>query len=126
MFTPRDTQISPPDPRDRPYAGPLLGNAALIHDTDRARSVLDLNVGVIGPAALGEEVQNGFHSLISQEPNKGWDSQLPNQPVLELLASRIWRLPVASVGPLEIDTLPTLTAGLGTWRVYGLAGTQCG
>jgi lipid A 3-O-deacylase len=124
LFTPRDTQISPPDPRDRPYAGLLLGNAALIHDTDRARGVIDLNLGVIGPAALGEEVQNGFHHLIGQEPNRSWDSQLPNQPVAEVLASRIWRLPVAKVGPFEFDALPTLTAGLGTWRVYGLAGGQ--
>ena len=29
-----------PDPRDRPYAGLLLGNLSLLSDTDRSRSVL--------------------------------------------------------------------------------------
>jgi lipid A 3-O-deacylase len=124
LFTPRNTQIAPPDPRDRPYAGLLLGNVALIHDTDRARSVIDLDLGVIGPAALGKQLQNGFHHLIGQGPNRGWGSQFPNQPVAEVLVSRVWRLPIASAGPLEFDALPTLTAGLGTWRVYGLAGGQ--
>ncbi len=124
LFTPSDTQISPPDPRDRPYAGLLLGNLAMIHDTDRARSVLNLDLGVIGPGAAGRDVQNAFHRLLGQGPNEGWDSQLPNQPVVQLLASRIWRLPLASAGPLEIDALPTLTAGVGTWRIYGLAGGE--
>ncbi len=86
--------------------------------------MLDLDLGVIGPAALGEQVQNGFHHLIGDTPNRGWDSQLPNQPVVQLLASRTWRLPIAAPGPFEIDALPTLTAGAGTWRIYGLAGAQ--
>nr|MDQ2803010.1 lipid A deacylase LpxR family protein [Pseudomonadota bacterium] len=124
LFTPSDTQIAPPDPRDRPYAGLLIGNLALIQDTDTTRSVLDLDLGVIGPAALGEQLQNGFHSVIDQHGNRGWGSQLPNQPVLELLASRTWRLPVASPGPFEIDALPTVTAGVGTFRDYALAGAQ--
>ncbi len=122
LFTPSNTQLSPPNPRDRPYAGLLLGNMALVHDTDRARSVLDLELGVIGPGAGGEEITTAFHHLLGQQSDRGWGSQLPNQPVAELLASRVWRLPVANAGPLEFDALPTLTAGLGTWRVYGLAG----
>ncbi len=124
LFTPNDTQIAPPDPRDRPYAGLLLGNIVLIQDTDRARSVLDLDLGVIGPAALGRQIQDGFHGLIGQTPNRGWGSQLPNQPVVEVLADRTWRLPIGALGPLGIDVLPTLTGGLGTWRIYGLAGAQ--
>lgn len=124
LFTPRDTQISPPDPNDRPYAGLLLGDMALLQDTDQTRSALDFAIGVIGPAALGEEVQNGFHHFLGQTTNKGWDFQLPNQPVVEFTAERIWRMPLGGMGPFEADALPTLAAGVGLWRDYALAGGQ--
>ncbi len=118
LFTPQNTQISPPDPHDRPYAGYLNGTFSLIQDSDDWRSLLALSVGVIGPAALGEEVQNGFHSIIGDTSNRGWHYQLPNEPAFEILSQRTWRLPIASVGPFETDALPELTAGIGIVRDY--------
>ena len=118
MFTPRNTQINPPNPRDRPYAGYLRVSTALIHDDDNSRGVLGFSVGVVGPAALGRQVQNGFHTLIGDTGNKGWSSQLRNEPAVELLAERTFRLPVTRFGGLEVDTLPALTAGVGSVRDY--------
>ena len=118
IFTPQNTQISPPDPHDRPYAGYLNGTVSLIQDSDDWRSLLALSVGVIGPAALGEEVQNGFHSLIGDPSNKGWHYQLPNEPAFEIYSQRTWRLPVTTIGPLQVDALPELTMGLGIVRDY--------
>ena len=124
IFTPRNTQINPPDPRDRPYAGYLHASAALIHDTDRARSVLGASIGVIGPSALGREVQNGFHDLIGDPPNRGWSKQLKDEPAFQLLAERTWRIPVTRFGSVEVDTLPALTAGVGSVRDYVQAGAS--
>lgn len=124
IFTPRDTQRNPPDPRDRPYAGYLRLSAALIHDSDNARSLLGMSLGVIGPAALGRQVQNGFHDIIGDTENRGWHSQLRDEPAIEFLAERTWRIPVARFGGLEVDTLPALTAGVGTVRDYVQAGAS--
>jgi hypothetical protein len=129
LFTPSETQIKPPNPADRPYAAVLTVDANLIHDTDTARSTLGIGLGITGPAALGEEVQNGFHHLIGDTTNKGWSYQLPTQPVVQLLAERVWRLPLAevavpAVGPIEFDTLPELTLNLGTFRTYAQAGVE--
>lgn len=118
LFTPANTQISPPNPYDRPYAGYLRGTLSLLHDTDTSRSVIAFSGGVVGPSALGYIVQNGFHNIIGDTPNKGWPFQLQDEPTIELLAERIWRVPLARPYGLEVDTLPALTVGVGTVRDY--------
>ena len=122
IFTPHNTQLSPPDPRDRAYAGWLRGEVQLLTDKDNSRSVLGLSLGVVGSAALGREVQNGFHSAIGDPSTKGWGSQLPNEPALQLLAGRTYRLPLGRVAGIETDVLPALEAGVGTVRDYAQAG----
>ncbi len=122
LFTSSNTQISPPDPTDRPYAGELLAQVSLIQDTSDTRSVLGLDLGMVGPAAQGEEVQNGFHTLIGDTPNKGWDYQIHNEPLVELLSERTWRLPIAQFAGLETDALPSFTAAVGNERIYAQTG----
>ena len=118
LFTPRNTQVTVPNPQDRPYAGYLTLNGSLIHDTTSQRSVIMVSLGVIGPSALGEEVQNGFHNLIGDTPNRGWHSQLQDEPAVEILAEKTFRYPLTHYGAVEVDTLPSLTAGVGTVRDY--------
>ena len=122
IFTPRNTQLNPPDPQDRPYAGYLHVSTQLLQDKDNSRSVLGFSVGVVGPGALGEEVQNGFHSLIGQSSTKGWGYQLKNEPAFQFLGQRTYRIPIAQLGGVEFDTLPAVTAGFGTVRDYVQAG----
>ena len=122
IYTPQDTQVATPSPFGHPYAGLLLGRIGLIQDSATTRNTLELSLGVIGPAAQAEAVQNGVHRLIGQATIRGWDAQLPNQPVVELLAARIWRVGLGRAGGLDFDALPAIAAGAGTWRVYGQAG----
>jgi hypothetical protein len=118
MYTPARTQLAIPDPRDRPYAGLLLGNLSLLSDTDRSRSVLMLSIGLAGPGAGAKDLQNGFHSFMGQPTVKGWNSQIPNTPAVELLSGRTWRLHLVEFGALETDVLPSLTAAVGDVRDY--------
>jgi lipid A 3-O-deacylase len=118
IYTPADTSSVVPSPHDRPFAGVLLGNFSLMSDTEDTRSVLTVSLGVVGPAAGAEQVQNGFHNLIGQDRTLGWGGQIQNTPAIEVLHERTWRLPTGTVAGLETDVLPALTIGLGDLRDY--------
>jgi lipid A 3-O-deacylase len=123
IFTPADTFDKPPPPIDRPYAGVLTGTFALVQDTDAWRSILGVQVGLVGPGAGAEELQNGFHHLIGQPSTLGWNSyQIHNEPVIEFLSARVWRVPLGQLGGVETDLLPDFQIGLGNLRIYALTG----
>ena len=122
IFTPRQTQLAQPDPHDHPYAGYLAVNGGLITDTDNRRTVLSASIGVVGASALGEETQNGFHNLIGDTPNRGWHTQLRDEPAVELRSEGTWRVPIAQFYGVETDALPTLQLGIGNVRDYLLTG----
>ncbi len=124
IFTPRQTQLRDPDPHDRSYAGYLAVNGGLITDTDDRRTVLGASIGLVGPESGGHDVQNGFHDLIGDTPNRGWHRQLQDEPVFELRSEGVWRVGIADFGGLETDALPTVQLGLGTVRDYVLAGVN--
>jgi hypothetical protein len=118
IYTPAGTAAAIPNPHDRPYAGVLLGDFSLMSDADDSRSVLTFSLGVVGPGAGAENVQNGFHDVIGQNHTNGWSYQIPNTPAVELLHERTWRLSLGTVAGLETDALPSLTVGLGDLRDY--------
>jgi lipid A 3-O-deacylase len=122
IYTPSNLGLRNPDPRDRPYAGFLAGTGTLLHETATRQDILALTLGVIGPLALGEQVQNGFHRLIQVDTAKGWSHQLPNEGAAELLTQRTWRRPLGSFAGLDSDILPSLALGVGTVRDYVQSG----
>ena len=122
FFTPSVISADPPDPRDRPYAGWLYLGVDLLQDTDRRMlEHLELQLGVVGPAALGEQVQRGWHDFIDGTEPQGWDAQLENEPGLVLSYERKWRLTLAGDGSTGIDLIPELGGSLGNVFTYGEA-----
>jgi hypothetical protein len=123
IFTPDDIHVSPAPPDDRPYAGWLYAGASLLQDSDRRTlDHLELQLGVIGPAALGRQVQNGWHEFININKAEGWDSQLHNEPGVVLSYERKWRVPLLGGGSAGIDVIPELGGSLGNIFTYGEAG----
>lgn len=122
IYTPENTDLLHPNPHDHPVAGYLAGTFSSFQDVGNSRGTLALSLGVVGPLALGRQVQNGFHELIGDAINKGWGSQLPNEPAIELMASKVWRVPVFQTGGIETDVLPSATLGVGTVRDYAQTG----
>lgn len=122
IYTPANTSAVVPPKGDRPYAGLLLATVSAVQDDAASRSSVGFTLGLLGPDAQGEEVQNGFHDLIGQGHNNGWKSQLHDEPVFSFNSSRVWRLPTGSVFGLETDALPGVYASLGTLRIAAEGG----
>ncbi|UFN50699.1 lipid A deacylase LpxR family protein [Roseomonas sp. OT10] len=122
MYTPTDTQRRNPDPRDRPYAGHLYGAFSLSRTTELTQTLLEIQAGVVGPAALGEQVQNNYHRLINVDTAKGWDYQLKDEPALDVLLERRWRLPLQALGGIRTEAIPSVTLAVGNVQTYASAG----
>ncbi|MBE7175001.1 MAG: lipid A deacylase LpxR family protein [Mucilaginibacter polytrichastri] len=80
MYNPQSGFIPDPKYIDRPFAAYLyLGAAHTKIYADESRLRVSLQGGVIGPDALGKEMQSFIHRLIGQYPPRGWAYQIGNQ-----------------------------------------------
>ncbi len=136
IYTPDDTFATQPIYNDRPYAGWLYASFALQYTYKRRDSktgtdepvrldTLQLDLGLIGPAAGGEVVQNNFHNLIGVAQAYGWANQLHNEPTINLTFERRWRTGrtvVIDDPKLEVDFIPRVGAALGNVAIYADVG----
>lgn len=123
LYTPKDISLRDPDPNDRPYAAWLYGGAAVLADSGDRLDRLELQIGVVGPYAIGEQVQNTVHGIIGAEKAHGWKHQLNNEPGVLLSYERTWRSLYAAA-PLGIgfDLSPYLGATVGNVLTQASAG----
>ncbi len=123
IFTPDDTTLRNPDPTDRPYAGWLYGAISLSSTTPTAYGSIELQLGVVGPSALGEQTQNGVHDLLGVDRAYGWDYQLKDEPGVNLVLARQWRFNSDPVwDDIAVGFVPSITASLGNVQTYASAG----
>jgi hypothetical protein len=130
IFTPDDTTRTDPDPNDRPYAGWLYVAASLnsVRQSPGGaarQDTLQVELGVVGPSAQGEEVQNNFHDLINVGRARGWSHQLRDEPTLDITVQQQWRTDrFPAVFGLQADAIPHVIATLGNAFTYlGAGGT---
>jgi lipid A 3-O-deacylase len=123
IFTPKNGQTTTPSPKDRPYAGWLYGSINMLQDTDaRHLDHLELDLGVVGPEAFGEQVQNGYHNIIGVGDFHGWHDQIQDEPGLVLAYDRSWRVPLIGNGYNGVDIVPEAGATVGNVYDYAEAG----
>ncbi|WP_081581632.1 lipid A deacylase LpxR family protein [Pararhodospirillum photometricum] len=120
LYTPRDTTLNTPDPRDRPYAGWINAGVSLLKDADqKVLDHLQIQIGLVGPGALGRETQNHYHIGINSPISHGWSSQLDNEPTFNLYYDRHYRFSHDLTHALSVEVLPS--AGVAVGNVYDYA-----
>jgi lipid A 3-O-deacylase len=117
VYTPDNLFAKKPVIGDYPYCGVLF--LSLVRQSlspDRSQLFGSaLSLGMMGPAALGEEVQTGIHSVIKGNVMpEGWENQLPDYPVLNYslyyepnLFSISRTVKVNATGSIQAGTLQT-------------------
>jgi lipid A 3-O-deacylase len=132
IFTPEDISANPAPPDQHPYAGWLymqvMVGAEEDRDDGRTPRYLDtyeLEFGITGPSAMGEEAQRGIHEWLGAPDPQGWDSQLENEFAFAVSFDRRWRalrLFGDYFGGIEADLTPNAGATLGTLRTEARLG----
>ncbi|MCP5214279.1 MAG: lipid A deacylase LpxR family protein [Pseudomonadales bacterium] len=79
IYTPEDIDATLIVEDDRPYAGWLFTRFAYQSKSQRQLDTLEVNIGVVGPSALGQEAQDFIHDLRGFDKFKGWDNQLDDE-----------------------------------------------
>jgi lipid A 3-O-deacylase len=128
IYTPVDLTQTSIIETDRPYAGWLyLGYTRNIRGTTASgiplQDHLNIQMGVIGPWALGDQAQSWWHRLIGVDVAQGWANQLHNEFGFLLQANRrwlVWQNDASEI--LTFQCIPDLTINLGNVETSARAG----
>lgn len=123
IYTPDNIAAATVVANERPYAGYLYAGMAVVAESNgESGNILDtweLDLGIVGPSARGEEVQNNFHRLIGSPEAQGWANQLKDEPVVSLTHERkwrhLWRHPPSGLG---FDFTPHVGGSVGNLATY--------
>ncbi|MEE7565863.1 lipid A deacylase LpxR family protein [Xanthomonas sp. Kuri4-3] len=127
IYTPTDFSRRDVVPDDRPYAGILMasfGYNARNHDHLRTTQ---LQLGLVGPWALGKQAQDAIHDLLDDDKFQGWDNQLHNEPLVNLVHERMRRWPgdaTVNAGGWGWDFISHWGGALGNRATYLNAGGE--
>lgn len=123
IFTPDDLTQTQLIENDRPYAGWLYGGIGLVSVSNDRLDNLELDIGIIGPNSLAEDVQKKWHRWFGFTTPRGWDNQLKNELGVLLTWERKWRRwsRFDAVG-FDGDITPHIGLSLGNVLTQGAAG----
>ncbi len=128
IFTPTKYHDPVPDPKDRPFAGWLYGGGSLLQETNgNMLENFEILAGVVGPASLAEEAQEGFHSATgfnNTNLDAAWKHQLKNEPGVMITYDRHWKIWQNSFFGFQTDIIPEAGLTVGNVMTYADAGFQ--
>lgn len=125
IYTPSDTETAALIPGDRPYAGWLYGSILLHAQLHNQLRLVELSLGVVGPSAQGEAIQNAWHDVINVPHADGWANQLHDEPGLQLSWERryrAWQRDTPPASELGVDLVLRHRVTLGNVATHAAAG----
>lgn len=122
IFTPRNTRASVFLPDQHPYAGYAYGEYGLLIERAGRLDRVAVQLGVVGPSAGGEWIQNAVHDIVGEARVLGWDNQIGDEVIASASYETQWRALGAGDVALGFDLSPHVGARVGNFQTYASAG----
>ncbi|PQJ78741.1 lipid A deacylase LpxR family protein [Polaribacter porphyrae] len=112
MFTPNKATVATISEHDRPFAGHLFGkfNVRRVYKNDKILNT-SIQLGLIGPDAFGQELQEVIHSIYGFKETPGWKYQINNAFAFNFNAEYIHLLSTNKTNDFDISWISSLRAG---------------
>ncbi|RDU65023.1 lipid A deacylase LpxR family protein [Helicobacter sp. MIT 14-3879] len=91
IYTPASKYTIPPPKNDALYGAAFFVTFGVINRTRNLMEQISLDIGFVGPWALGKQIQNGIHKITNNRSSLGWDYQIKNEFLLNLNYGLIYR-----------------------------------
>lgn len=126
LYTPQDWTRSDVIKNDRPYAAIIMTSFGYNIRRGSLLRTTQLRIGVLGPIALGEEVQDAVHDAIGDDKFSGWDNQLRNEPLIGTVHERMAKYTGNTLGRSELqwDVISHWGGSLGNAFSHANAGAE--
>lgn len=124
LYTPDDIEQFTLMPGDRPWAAFLYASIGMATLDNGHIDEMEATLGVVGPWAMGEQIQKFVHRHITDSPTpRGWRHQLDNEPALILSWQRRWPgFRRADFVGMVFTAAPYFGGSVGNVYTYGSAG----
>lgn len=127
MYTPDDIERFELVEDDRPYAGWLYLGVGLQSRNFRRSDTVELQLGLVGPASLAKQAQNGVHRFRGIPRARGWGNQLRAEPAFLLAYDR--RMKFSALRgegdrPVGMDLFGYWGGAVGTLHTYANTGLE--
>ncbi len=118
MYTPFNISDTALVREDHPYAGYFYGGVFLQRADDVTLEHIQIDLGVLGPTAQGEELQTWVHEITESAEANGWDNQLHDEFTVQFTLRKKWRMLEHEFHlgdfTLQMDVIPQAGLALGT------------
>jgi lipid A 3-O-deacylase len=123
IYTPRDIESTELIEDDRPYAGITYVEIGFHRKFQKQMHTFGLCGGIVGPHSYAEEIQAKVHELLNSSEAKGWDQQLKDEPVINVIYDYKRKLIAYGINDgFGGDMIINAGGGIGTVKTYANVG----
>lgn len=118
IYTPKDIKSEQLILDDRPYAGWLYIGYSIEESGKTVSDAFEVQAGVVGPWAFSGETQTLVHKIAKSTKPNGWDNQLNNEPALNILRKRAYKIGIFDTEWIDADVVNKNAICLGNVFTY--------